>query len=546
MPPLPPNAVILITASSAGLGAETARAFAATGARVILNYNSNQSKAEAVIKELESLQPETLKSDGDGGKEKRFIAIKADASRREEIGWLVEEGVKRMGRLDCVVSNHGWTRIRNFQDLDDNLEESDWDVCFNFNVKSHLWAFHAAKKHLEKTDGSFITTASTAGVIPSGSSIAYSVTKAAQIHLVKALASISGPHIRVNSVSPGLLLTEWGLQFSQAAIDRTIDKSVLKRIATVEDCARQIVCITNNSSQTGTNTVIDGGLDRPRPSSGSTPSFKKHCHMSSQHVDDSVFHLFPRFPQELQDRIWQQAIESIGPRAVGFQALSRFRANEVPVANVSSSTIPNVLHACRDARNLALQRWQPSFATEDPAKIYFDFRLDTLVFFVHDPNYEYSFTEIDLFVAYTEAADRERLSRIAIDFQIEYERETFRDGGLLASMLHDGIPNLKEIVLLCMDLDDWEYDLSGRDPRRLSDPANTDIEFVALQEGDIFKEVLEEEYGAFIDEFEREIQRAGWNPELKYMNFRRKDPNLKTKSLPLNDEHQEEHSCRHI
>lgn len=85
--------------------------------------------------------------------------------------------------------------------------EDDWDRCFNMNVKSHLWLMHAARKHLDETEGSFITTASVAGVNHSGSSLAYSVTKAAQIHLVKGLAQMAAPRIRVNSVSPGLLLT---------------------------------------------------------------------------------------------------------------------------------------------------------------------------------------------------------------------------------------------------------------------------------------------------------------------------------------------------
>lgn len=76
-----------------------------------------------------------------------------------------------MERLDVVVSNHGWTRMSNFMNLDDNVVEEDWDKCFNFNVKSHLFLMHAAKRHLEETEGAFITTASVAGVKPSGSSL---------------------------------------------------------------------------------------------------------------------------------------------------------------------------------------------------------------------------------------------------------------------------------------------------------------------------------------------------------------------------------------
>ncbi|KAG9233833.1 hypothetical protein BJ875DRAFT_31410 [Amylocarpus encephaloides] len=248
-----PAAVALITASSAGLGAATAKILARNGYRVVVNYNSSTEKATALLKELDDLQPATDKDAS------RFHAIQADVSKQSEIIRLVKESVEKMGQLDLVVSNHGWTRIRNFQNLDDNMEESDWDLCFNFNVKTHLFLFHAARPHLEKSEGSFITTASLAGVTPGGSSMAYSVTKAAQIHLMKTLAKTSGPKIRVNSVSPGLMLTEWGLKFPQSKVDKTIDKSVLKRVATVEDVANQILCLANSSSQTGTNIVVDGG-----------------------------------------------------------------------------------------------------------------------------------------------------------------------------------------------------------------------------------------------------------------------------------------------
>jgi len=76
-----------------------------------------------------------------------------------------------MGRLDVVFSNGGWTALRDFQNLDDNVNEEDWDRCFNMNVKSHLWLMHASKKWLEESEGCFITTASLAGVRPSGSSL---------------------------------------------------------------------------------------------------------------------------------------------------------------------------------------------------------------------------------------------------------------------------------------------------------------------------------------------------------------------------------------
>jgi NAD(P)-dependent dehydrogenase (short-subunit alcohol dehydrogenase family) len=164
----------------------------------------------------------------------RFHAIKADVGDKPSVKRLIEDTVKVMGRLDIVISNAGWTRITDFSNFSEGLLESDWDTCFTYNVKSHLWLMEFAKSHLEATDGSFVSTASLAGVKPSGSSLPYSVTKAAQIHLVKGLAVICGPGIRVNSVSPGLLLTEWGLQFPEEKREKAVGLTKLGRLPTVE------------------------------------------------------------------------------------------------------------------------------------------------------------------------------------------------------------------------------------------------------------------------------------------------------------------------
>ncbi len=160
-----PRLVALITAGSAGVGAATARLFAQSGMRVVVNYSRDTGRAEALVTELRSLRPDSAGTDGD------FCAIRADLAVRDDIARLVDEAVIAMGQLDVVFSNGGWTRIRRVHDLDDNLVEDDWDRCFNMNVKSHLWLMCAAKPHLERTEGVFITNASVAGVSVSGSSM---------------------------------------------------------------------------------------------------------------------------------------------------------------------------------------------------------------------------------------------------------------------------------------------------------------------------------------------------------------------------------------
>jgi NAD(P)-dependent dehydrogenase (short-subunit alcohol dehydrogenase family) len=169
----PPRKVALVTASSAGLGAATARAFASAGYSTIFNYFHNADKANALVDDVLKAIGTSGNLTGDAGhtERQRCIAIKADLSRREEIQRLVEEAVRAMGRLDVVVSNQGWTQMRNFNEIEDNVVEGDWDGCFNMNVKSHLWLFHSTKPHLQDSKGSFVGVASLAGVIPSGSSI---------------------------------------------------------------------------------------------------------------------------------------------------------------------------------------------------------------------------------------------------------------------------------------------------------------------------------------------------------------------------------------
>ncbi|KIV96406.1 hypothetical protein PV10_00278 [Exophiala mesophila] len=249
--------VALVTASSAGLGAATVKALAANF-RVVVNYHSRLEKAEEVIKEASAIPPLYEISSS----QPRFHAIKADVQQRSEIQRLVAETVEKFGRLDVVVSNSGWTRLTNFFDIDQQVNEDDWDRCFNVNVKSHLWLYYAAMPHLEKSEGggAFITVASLAGVRPSGSSLPYAVTKAAEIHLTKGLAMISGPKVRCNSVSPGLMMTEWGNKFPESKVKATTEKAALKRTAEPDDVADQIKTLALSKSITGQNVVMDCGI----------------------------------------------------------------------------------------------------------------------------------------------------------------------------------------------------------------------------------------------------------------------------------------------
>lgn len=239
--------VVLVTAGSAGLGASIVRQFAAEGANVVLNYNSSAQKASDLSSELESAYGV------------KVVPVQSDVTTELGIQHLVDSTVSKFGRLDVVVSNVGWTRVVDFQKLDD-LDDDLWDGCFNANIKSHFKLYRYSKQFLEKSanGGTFIVSASVAGRIVYGSSIPYAVSKAGLIHLVKILAKTQS--IRVHAVCPGLLMTDWGKKFPEEKITRTEQMSPLKTLADVDETASHYIFLSKLTTSTGTVVGVDAGI----------------------------------------------------------------------------------------------------------------------------------------------------------------------------------------------------------------------------------------------------------------------------------------------
>lgn len=169
------------------------------------------------------------------------------------------EVIERLGGLDIVISNVGWTEIVQYHDLD-ALDDALWDGCFNYNVKVHFYLFREAKKVFDTNEngGTFIVSSSVAGRIYS--SIPYAVSKAAIIHLVRMLAKTQGLKIRIHAVCPGLLLTDWGRKFSVRKNRETKNLSPIKTLVDVNETVSQFVLLTKLSTSTGTIVAMDGGI----------------------------------------------------------------------------------------------------------------------------------------------------------------------------------------------------------------------------------------------------------------------------------------------
>ncbi|KAH6639444.1 short chain dehydrogenase/reductase [Boeremia exigua] len=240
---------VLITGGSAGLGELLSTTFAKQGCNIAINYFNRVEPAQDVQKRC---QAEGVKA----------VVIKADMTNTDEARRAVQEATEQLGGLDIVLANAGWTKFCEWGDHE-GMSEAEWDKCWAANVKVPRALLLAAKPTFDANPegGVMITTGSIAGIGQGGSSMPYSVTKAAQLHLVKCLAVTEGPKIRVNTVLPGLLLTEWGKKYSPERIKALQNAAALKKDTDLQDCVDAFVMLAKNSSMTGMRIQVDAGLN---------------------------------------------------------------------------------------------------------------------------------------------------------------------------------------------------------------------------------------------------------------------------------------------
>ena len=234
--------VAIVTGSSSGIGEETARRLSALGATVVVNSSSSVEAGTAVS---DSLPGESM-------------YVQADISDQAQGQALLDATIDRYGQLDLLVNNAGWTSVVPHNDLD-GLTDEIFDKTMQVNVYGTWWLTKAAIPLLrESEDGNVVTITSIAGVRPVGSSMAYSVAKAALNQMTKLLAKSYGP-VRFNAVAPGLVATPWTESWD-AQHAAVAAMSPVPRSATPEDCAEAVLALVRNRYASGVVFVVDGGL----------------------------------------------------------------------------------------------------------------------------------------------------------------------------------------------------------------------------------------------------------------------------------------------
>jgi 3-oxoacyl-[acyl-carrier protein] reductase len=238
----------VVTGASKGIGAAIAKALAAEGAAVVVNYASSQAGADAVVAAITAA----------GG---RAVAVKGDVSKAAEAQGIIDAAIQSFGRLDVLVNNSG---VYEFSPVGD-ITEAHFHKMFDVNVLGLLLTTQAAVNHLGE-GGSIINVGSAVTSLLPPESAVYTGTKGAVDAITGVLAAELGARkIRVNSINPGMVETEGSTAAGFIGSDfaaEIVAKTPLGRVGQPDDIADVAVFLASDDARwlTGQTLVASGGL----------------------------------------------------------------------------------------------------------------------------------------------------------------------------------------------------------------------------------------------------------------------------------------------
>ncbi len=235
--------VALVTGGGTGLGRAIALALARDGAVVAVNYSASEADARQTVEQIRA----------SGG---RAEAVRADVSEWPDVSRMIEQVTTSLGPIDILVNNAGVTRRIPYPNLA-GVKLEDWHRILDVNL---LGAFACARfvvdGMISRERGKIINVASNSALGARGSSIPYTVSKAALVALTTCLAQTLAPHVQVNAVAPGWMKTRWLERYGPRA---SADVPHQPPAVSVNDVALAVMSIVSIDAMTGTVVVVDGG-----------------------------------------------------------------------------------------------------------------------------------------------------------------------------------------------------------------------------------------------------------------------------------------------
>jgi 3-oxoacyl-[acyl-carrier protein] reductase len=237
--------VAVIAGGSNGIGAATARRLAAAGATVAVGYNTGEERAAALVAGLP----------GAG-----HLALRMPMADSAALRAAAAEVEARLGRCDVLVNSAATTRAVPHADLE-ALDDELIDQVLITNVRGPFATIRAFAPMLKRSgDGIIVNISSLAAISGSGSSIIYGASKAALDTMGMSLARVLGPEIRVISISPSAVATDFVPGRSRAAVEKQAAASPLRTVTEADDVALAIMAaVTHLRLTTGSVILVDGG-----------------------------------------------------------------------------------------------------------------------------------------------------------------------------------------------------------------------------------------------------------------------------------------------
>lgn len=248
-----PKRTVLITGASTGIGAAAARAFAALGDNLALNYLSSDDAARAVLEDVRAAGADA-------------ILVKADASSRRDVERTVAAATKRFGRIDVLINNAGGAIARRpLEQISD--EEFERVLAINFR-SVFLFCQTVAPIMKAQGGGRIINVSSIAASNGGGVGVAhYAASKAAVEAFSKNIAKeLVGHNITVNCVAPGIIQTPFHEKVSTPEVFQALVSGIpMGRPGSAEEVARWMVFMASDECAYATGQVfhVNGGLLMP-------------------------------------------------------------------------------------------------------------------------------------------------------------------------------------------------------------------------------------------------------------------------------------------
>lgn len=240
--------VALVTGSSRGIGKAVALAYAREGAKVTVNYTSNEKAAKEVVDAIE----------GQGGK---AIAVKADVAQKSDVDHLVSATIENLGGVDILVNNAGFGRPAMMH----KMTEEQWDQVVDIHLKGAFLCSQAVFPQMRKQEsGKIINVTSVAGVVGTIGQINYSAAKGGIISMTKSIArELARYNVCANAISLGIVATDMTekLRSDEKLKEIYMNRILLKRFAGPDDISPAFVFLGSDESSyiTGQLLCVDGG-----------------------------------------------------------------------------------------------------------------------------------------------------------------------------------------------------------------------------------------------------------------------------------------------